>query len=230
LRGFTSEAITELKRAGRDRAHLVIVTGSDILNFIESNDEGPTVVGAAGLGTLLARKQDQMSENASKAKAATEKPREATPPLRARGNYWEITYAEDIPQFESWHLEKTSLATDTGKTRVTVTAATRAVNLKEKEFKTCDFNHFRLTDSTFRDCKFVGCRFVKAEFNNVKFSGCLFDVCHFFHVKFINCQFLDCTFSKISASATHILFSESAISAKALVGALVTNLSSLPNA
>jgi hypothetical protein len=39
IAGFTSEAVIELKRAGRDRAHLVIITGDDIRAFIDGRDE-----------------------------------------------------------------------------------------------------------------------------------------------------------------------------------------------
>lgn len=37
--GVTSEAVHELKRAGRDRAHLVIITGEDIEDFIRGGEE-----------------------------------------------------------------------------------------------------------------------------------------------------------------------------------------------
>jgi hypothetical protein len=39
IAGFTSEAVIEHKRAGRDRAHLVIITGDDIRLFIDGRDE-----------------------------------------------------------------------------------------------------------------------------------------------------------------------------------------------
>lgn len=148
-----------------------------------------------------------------------------------RGNFWEITYKEDTPPFKPWLLEKTAdLAHDKGKTEVEVTAdpLTRAVNLKKKDFETCDFNHFTLSDSSFNECKFVDCRFVKSNFNHVKFSKCHFEACHFLNVRFQNCQFLECTFSNISASAEQLLFVGSSISAGAFVDALITNLRVLP--
>jgi Pentapeptide repeats (9 copies) len=154
--------------------------------------------------------------------------------IRQRGNYWEVTYKEDSPPFENWTLAKaTDLAKDTGKTNVTVVSPldsdTHAVNLYDKQFNVCDFNHFRLNDSTFKNCRFFDCRFVKSDFKNVKFSGCRFEACHFLNVTFQNCQFLACEFSNISASAVHLLFSDTGISAGAFVDALVTNVKALPN-
>src|SRR5688572_3969287 len=148
--------------------------------------------------------------------AAAQEP--ASVKRRPRGNYWEVTYEEDSAPFESWTFAKSEdLRTDIGKTRLTVVTPpntdTRAVNLYEKQFNACDFNHFRLSDSTFKNCIFVGCRFVKSDFKNVKFSGCRFETCHFLNVTFENCQFLSCGFSNISASAVHLLFSETSISA-----------------
>ena len=150
-----------------------------------------------------------------------------------RGNYWEVTYDEDGPRYEDWTLAKSDdLKTDIGKTQVTVVTPrdtdTRAVNLYGKQFNACDFNHFRLAASTFKNCTFVGCRFVKSDFKNVKFSGCHFETCHFLNVTFENCQFLTCGFSNISASAVHLLFSETSISARAFVDALTTNVKALP--
>jgi hypothetical protein len=154
----------------------------------------------------------------------------ATP--RRRGNYWEITYRPCIVPFQSWRLAKdTDLATETGKTYVEVNAelGTRAVNLSGKKFETCDFNHFNLEDSSFSDCTFLDCRFVKGDFIGVKFSKCRFEACHFLNVRFEQCQFLGCTFSRISASAEHLHFIKSSISAAAFLDALVTNLASLPD-
>jgi uncharacterized protein YjbI with pentapeptide repeats len=152
------------------------------------------------------------------------------PKAPARGKFWEITYKEIEPAFTAWELRSNDLATETGKTNVKVTSkqGNRAVNLSEKGFVTCDFNHFALEDSSFADCTFVDCRFVKSDFDNVKFSGCQFETCHFLNVKFRKCQFIDCTFSNISASAEGLLFVETAISAAAFIGALVTNLAALP--
>jgi uncharacterized protein YjbI with pentapeptide repeats len=151
--------------------------------------------------------------------------------FRRRGNYWEVTYKPQITPFESWSLTTDAdLATDTGKTQVEVTAenGTRAVNLTRKRFETCDFNHFYLEDSSFSDCSFSDCRFVKSDFAGVKFSRCRFEACHFLNVRFVRCQFLSCTFSRISASAEHLHFDGSSISAAAFVEALVTNLDALP--
>jgi len=152
----------------------------------------------------------------------------------SRGNFWEVTYQEDSPPLECWTLAKADdLKTDIGKTHVTIVTPrdteTRAVNLYDKQFNACDFNHFRLGDSTFKNCTFVNCRFVKSGFKNVKFSGCRFETCHFLNVTFENCQFLTCGFSNISASAVHLLFSETSISARAFVDALTTNVKALPN-
>jgi uncharacterized protein YjbI with pentapeptide repeats len=172
-----------------------------------------------------------MSSNVENSQQVVRRTGEPSRKPRPRGNFWEITYREDIPAFEPWPLSKeTDLATETGKTNVEVTAApgTRAVNLKEKRFQTCDFNHFALEDSSFADCTFVDCRFVKSDFDSVKFSRCQFETCHFLNVKFRKCQFIDCTFSNISASAEHLLFVESGISAAAFIDALVTNLAALP--
>jgi hypothetical protein len=47
-------------------------------------------------------------------------------------------------------------------------------------------------------------------------------------VRFDRSQFLDCTFTKISASAEHLVFSETAIAASVFVDALETNLAALP--
>jgi hypothetical protein len=154
-----------------------------------------------------------------------------TPKLSARGNYWEVTYKESISPFESWRLVKASdLATETGKANVEVTAdlGTRAVNLKNKMFEICDFNHFNLDDSSFVGCSFVDCRFIKSDFHKVKFSKCRFEKCHFLNVTFQGCLFLDSTFSKISASAEQLHFVRSSISAGEFVDALVTNLDALP--
>jgi hypothetical protein len=169
----------------------------------------------------------QTKENSSKTliQAAT------THELEPRGNFWEITYKEEIARFESWPLDKDPrLSTVTGKTNVLVTAkpGTRAVNLSEKEFQTCDFNHFTLEASSFSECRFVDCRFIKSNFNGVKFSRCHFERCHFLNVRFDRSQFLDCTFTRISASAEHLVFSETAIAASAFVDALETNLAALP--
>jgi uncharacterized protein YjbI with pentapeptide repeats len=156
---------------------------------------------------------------------------EAIPGTRPRGRFWESTFKKHVPDFVSWCLEKDAdLATETGKINVVVTAeeGTRAVNLSKKHFETCDFNHFTLEDSSFADCSFVDCRFVKSDFDTVKFSRCRFDTCHFLNVQFWKCRFIDCTFSNISASAEHLLFSESSISASAFIDALVTNTTALP--
>jgi Pentapeptide repeats (9 copies) len=172
-----------------------------------------------------------MGSSAEDNQRGVESMREATTRPRSRGNYWEITYKKQLPAFQSWSLTKaTDLATETGKTQVEVTAekGTRAVNLSNKRFETCDFNHFTLDDSSFSDCTFFDCRFVKGDFGNVKFSRCRFEACHFLNVRFWQCQFLACTFSKISASAEHLHFLESSISAAAFVDALVTNLDALP--
>ena len=184
----------------------------------------PQALGASRVGS-----GKSMSSNVENSQQVVQRTGAPNPKPRPRGNFWEITYREDIPAYESWPLEK--LATETGKTKVEVTAdpAKRAVNLKKKRFETCDFNHFTLDDSSFNDCRFVDCRFVKSNFNHVKFSKCQFEACHFLNVRFQNCQFLECTFSNISASAEQVLFVESAISAGGFVDALVTNLNALPN-
>lgn len=151
--------------------------------------------------------------------------------LGPRGKFWEITYKEEVGRFESWSLdEDPRLAKVLGITNVLVTskAGTRAINLSKKGFETCDFNHFALDDSSFSDCKFVDCRFIKSNFTGVKFSRCHFERCHFLNVRFDRSQFLKCTFSTISASAEHLVFSETTIAASAFVDALVTNLTALP--
>ena len=154
------------------------------------------------------------------------------PKRRSRGNYWEVTYKQDIVPFESWTLQTAAdLGTEPLKTNaqvVTSTHGARAVNLKNKGFETCDFNHFTLNDSSFNHCTFVDCRFVKSNFNHVKFSNCHFDTCHFLNVRFENCQFLDCEFTNISASAEQLHFISSSLLAGHFVDALVTNLAALP--
>lgn len=172
-----------------------------------------------------------MSSNLTGSEQEIEKALGVTPEKSHRGKYWEVTYKDESPALEPWTLEKkTDLTHNMGKNDVEVTAkpGTRAVNLKEKGFRTCDFNHFTLDDSSFNDCTFVDCRFVKSNFNHVKFSKCHFDTCHFLNVRFLNCQFLDCTFSNISASAEQVVFIESFVSAAAFVEALRTNLNALP--
>jgi hypothetical protein len=150
-----------------------------------------------------------------------------------RGNFWEVTYKENIDPFTSWELDKsTDLVTETGKTKVQITTkddGTRALTLRDKEFLTCDINHFSLDDSTLADCRFVDCRFVKSHFTRVKFSKCQFKSCHFFNARFEECQFLDCTFSRISASAEHLVFLDTTIGASAFFESLETNLDALPN-
>jgi uncharacterized protein YjbI with pentapeptide repeats len=154
-------------------------------------------------------------------------------PKSARGNYWEVTYKAHPERLASWTLGGDGdLATETGKTRVTVDtgqSGTRAINLAQKRFETCDFNHFTLGDSSFSNCTFSDCRFVKANFTNVKFSHCRFEACHFLYARFKECQFISCTFSRISASAELLQFERTGISASAFVNALVTNLDALPD-
>ena len=182
--------------------------------------------------TLVVDQRSKQMSDKLRQQAAAQEP--GLVKRRPRGNYWEVTYEEDSAPFESWTLAKSEdLRTDIGKTRLTVVTPpntdTRAVNLYDKQFNACDFNHFRLADSTFKNCIFVGCRFVKSDFKNVKFSGCRFETCHFLNVTFQNCQFLSCGFSNISASAVHLLFSETSISSRAFVDALATNVNKLPN-
>lgn len=155
------------------------------------------------------------------------------PSAEQRGNYWEVTYRAPAERLVSWTLSKGGdLATETGKTRVTVDtgqSGTRAINLTHKRFETCDFNHFSLGDSSFSNCTFNDCRFVKANFTNVKFSHCRFEACHFLYARFKECQFIGCTFSRISASAELLQFERTSISASDFVDALVTNLDALPD-
>jgi hypothetical protein len=164
--------------------------------------------------------------------ASIQSPATVTPALVERGKFWEVTYRSKVAPFSQWELSKTNkLATETGKTHVLISTAAsgaRAINISGKRFETCDFNHFAIADSSFRECAFVDCRFIKSDFTQVKFSGCKFDRCHFLNARFRDCQFLGCSFSEISAAAEQLQFERTAISARALVDALVTNMKSLP--
>jgi hypothetical protein len=150
----------------------------------------------------------------------------------ARGNYWEVTFQTLDRAFPNWILGKDALPRETGKTgvQISTSVATRAVNLAKKTFDTCDVNHFDLKDSSFKGCSFINCRFIKANFEGVKFSGCRFEKCHFLNVHFVRCQFIGCSFDGISASGEQLYFSETSLSAQKFVGALVTNLTALPQA
>ena len=122
----------------------------------------------------------------------------AAPAPRPRGNFWEVTFQARLEHsFLDWVLTPQALQRETGKTRVQVKTSfsagtpagtnqpTRAVNLADKVFDTCDVNHFDLKDSSFKGCSFVNCRFIKANFEGVKFSGCRFVGCHFLNVHFL---------------------------------------------
>ena len=169
----------------------------------------------------------------------------ATPGAPARGNYWEITFQALHQVFPNWILTKDALLRETGKTGVQVATSaapakpgvqvatstpTRAVNLVNKTFDTCDVNHFDLKDSSFKGCSFINCRFIKANFEGVKFSGCRFERCHFLNVHFVRVQFIGCAFDGLTASGEQLYFNETSLSAHKFVDALVTNLTALPPA
>jgi len=173
-----------------------------------------------------------VSRNVENNQQALERKGERGTQLRPRGKYWEVTYKKGSPAFEPWLLTRTALDAEnaSGKSNVEVNAAlgSRGVNLREKHFQTCDFNHFTLDDSSFNGCTFINCRFIKSDFKNVKFSGCRFETCHFLNVTFHECQFLECIFQNISASGEHVRFVSSSLFAGKFVDALVTNLAALP--
>ncbi len=146
----------------------------------------------------------------------------------ARGNYWEITFSPNDVERPRWQFA--ALPTDTGKQDVTIETkeGTRAINLRNKSFRGCDINHFRLKDSSFSRCEFIDCRFIKADFTNVKFSTCIFKKCHFLNVHFEESQFIHCSFDDISMSAEQIRFSSTTVRATHFVQALKTNTAHLP--
>jgi hypothetical protein len=75
----------------------------------------------------------------------------------------------------------------------------------------------------------VGCRFSGSHWSQVHFSNCSFKECDFSNATFEDCYFVDdCTFSTISASAQLLKIRDTALSARAFIGNLVTNVDHLP--
>ena len=148
----------------------------------------------------------------------------------ARGNIWEMTYD---PAWEGpttvaslATLDSSSGLVDCkidGSSGTSVTVRWK-VSGPKRVFQRCDFA-VTVTDSLISNCEFKLCRFRGSKWDNVKFSNCQFTQCDFSEVSFQRCFFVsDCHFDRNSASAELFRITDTAISAKAFMSGLETNV------
>ncbi len=149
----------------------------------------------------------------------------------ARGKFWEMTFDPDWDgPSEREPLTELDGSSGLVERKVVNKEGAQSCQVKwnlngpSRSFTDCDFE-LKVENSRISNCSFVRCRFDKSIWVGVKFSNCSFEKCDFSNVLFRRCIFInDCKFRDNSASAELFRIEETAISAKAFVGSLMTNL------
>ena len=144
----------------------------------------------------------------------------------SRQAFFQMNFDEDVEVLVEPELALTNLPDGSVHERRTITCGDGRPHYKGLTFRDCQPNNQEATRQL-RGLQVRPLRISPFSTDRMQFSDCTFNLCHFAFMTVDGCSFLDCSFMDVSASAEHVKWSRTQISATSFLDAITTNVSHL---